>query len=127
MGNRLAVRKRSRERYAADPDKFIVKDAKRRATVRLSEGHHTLDDRRLIFELQNAQCFYCSCALTYGSFHGDHYLALSKGGSNARYNIAAACEPCNVGKRDKDPASFALSKGFDPNKRPVFWNERTAE
>lgn len=125
--NRPAVRKGRRERYAADPDKFIVKDAKRRAAVRLADGHHTPDDRRLIFELQNAQCFYCDRALAYGGFHGDHYIALSKGGSNARYNIVAACVPCNVSKRDKNPVDFALSKGFNPGRRPAFWNERPSD
>lgn len=92
--------------------------------MRLSDGHHTPDDRQLIFELQNAQCFYCACELTYGKFHGDHYIALSKDGSNARHNIVIACPCCNIGKRDKDPVNFALSRGFNPNKRPVFWDEQ---
>jgi 5-methylcytosine-specific restriction endonuclease McrA len=142
--HRDAVVERQRSRRAADPEKVCedqrrrraanieverererIKSVKRRARVACHENH-TADDRALIFELQNGCCFYCSIELTYGSgkIHGDHFVPVSRGGSDARYNITMACERCNLQKGAALPSVFAARKGTDPNKRPVFWSER---
>lgn len=101
-----------------------IRDARKRLIIAQSSSNHTADDRAVVFELQNAQCFYCDVPLAYGSGHGDHYIALARGGSDARHNIVIACPPCNLQKRAEHPALFSLRKGFDPNKRPVFWGEQ---
>ncbi len=101
-----------------------VRDVKKRLVISQSDGNYTLDDRALIFELQNAQCFYCDTPLLYGKNHGDHYIPLIKGGSDARYNIVISCARCNLRKQAKDPTAFMLQIGCNSNKRPVFWGEQ---
>ncbi|WP_420541474.1 HNH endonuclease [Pseudooceanicola atlanticus] len=44
-------------------------------------------------------CVYCGS--TNGPFEIDHIHPFSKGGRHTRGNLAVACKPCNLSKRDK--------------------------
>lgn len=46
-------------------------------------------------------CAYCVKPLP-PNFHVDHVVPLSKGGTNERSNLVAACPSCNLRKSDKD-------------------------
>lgn len=117
----LAWRRANREKVNAAQR---IRDVRKRSIIAQSGSNYTLDDRALIFELQNAQCFYCEAPLRYGKNHGDHFVPLIKGGSDARYNIAISCARCNLQKRAEDPIVFMTRTGCDLNKRPVFWGEQ---
>lgn len=55
---------------------------------------------------QDGCCRYCLEPLTIKTVTADHKLARSKGGTNARSNIVAACEPCNRAKGSLSVLSF---------------------
>ena len=55
------------------------------------------------------RCAYCNIGLPRIKWDGkvragiDHFIPLSKGGSNSRANRVLACYPCNLAKDDADP------------------------
>jgi 5-methylcytosine-specific restriction endonuclease McrA len=55
--------------------------------------------RRAIFARDDHRCQYCG-----GRADSiDHVLPRSRGGQHTWENVAAACRPCNLGKRDRTP------------------------
>jgi hypothetical protein len=59
--------------------------------------------RRVTFEAlekQEGRCFYCHAPLSEADATADHRQPKSKGGTDRRENIVAACFPCNYAKSD---------------------------
>jgi 5-methylcytosine-specific restriction endonuclease McrA len=56
--------------------------------------------RRALFARDDFRCQYC------GGFADslDHVVPRSRGGQHTWENVAAACRPCNLRKRDRTPA-----------------------
>ena len=71
------------------------------ARIRAALGDHTGTDIRDLLTEQDWRCAYCEADLTIVGYHIDHVVPLSRGGSNGRENLAAACPACNVTKGDK--------------------------
>ena len=67
-----------------------------------AEGFYTDEDVRCLYELQNGECYFCGDKLGMighlGSFHIDHLVPVSKGGTNWPGNLALVCEFCNKRK-----------------------------
>ena len=55
--------------------------------------------RRAIFARDDHRCQYCGDRAD----SIDHVIPRSKGGPHTWENVAAACRPCNLGKRDRTP------------------------
>lgn len=53
-------------------------------------------------------CVYCGCEE--GPFHIDHITPVSRGGSCDVSNLALACAPCNISKRDRTPEEWGGKK-----------------
>ncbi len=51
------------------------------------------------------QCFWCSCELTNETLTIDHYIPLSRGGSNKIKNLRLACFDCNQERGNTLPES----------------------
>jgi 5-methylcytosine-specific restriction endonuclease McrA len=68
--------------------------------------------RRTVFTVGRWECLYCCHPITMETGQVDHIHPVSRGGSDAAENLAAACTSCN------------LSKGAKPLDR---WNPRLAE
>ena len=55
--------------------------------------------RRAIFARDDHRCQYCGERAD----SIDHVMPRSRGGQHTWENVAAACRPCNLGKRDRTP------------------------
>ena len=88
----------------ANKEKFRAIRWNYKARKKLAIGTHTGDDIINIVKQQNNLCFWCKTELKH--MHVDHYIPLSKGGSNDKTNLVASCPSCNMAKRDKMPEDF---------------------
>lgn len=80
-------------------------DHKRRALKIGNGGSFTKEQIQDLHASQAQECFYCGCNIS-ESFHIDHYMPISKGGSSDISNIVLACPTCNLRKRNKLPEAF---------------------
>jgi 5-methylcytosine-specific restriction endonuclease McrA len=78
-----------------------------RYLVKVPYHRRTALSRRAVFARDDHRCQYCG-----GPADSiDHVLPRSRGGMHVWENVAAACRPCNLRKRDRTPeeAGMALS------------------
>ena len=67
-------------------------------------------NRRLVILARDRRaCVYCTVALSEDTFQLDHLLPVSKGGTNRKHNLVAACELCNRRRSDLEPVQFLLA------------------
>ena len=104
--------------FKSNRDKARAYEAKQRAARGGAEGSYTAKDVQLILEAQLGLCFYCEVPLS--AWHEDHFVPLSKGGTNYRSNIVLACVQCNLRKGDRAPIVFMNWK----MRLPQFWHEQ---
>jgi len=65
--------------------------------------------RREIFAKCGGRCCYCQTPLTLdGRWHVEHQMPRSLGGADEITNLVAACEPCNLAKRDRTALEFVV-------------------
>lgn len=83
----------------------------RRALLRKAEGKHTRADIVALRVLQQGNCAWCLLPLGRNT-HVDHYVPLSRGGSNDRGNLRLLHEKCNVLKANHDPLAYGLRSGL---------------
>lgn len=79
-----------------------------------ADGTHTVNEILALFELQSGKCPYCKTKLhktKRNSYHCDHIVPLSKGGTNDISNIQLLCPKCNLAKKDKLPNDYAIEHG----------------
>lgn len=62
--------------------------------------------RKRTFEKCDGKCTYCGCELDMKTFHVDHMVPVSRGGSNKDENLTAACPTCNTQKNNKTVEEF---------------------
>lgn len=100
-----AIKQRAREWFQNNRDRVKLNLAARDARERNAPGKFGIADLRKQYQKQDGLCFYCHAQLIdHGSI--DHYIPLSKGGTNYPENIVLACWPCNNSKRALDPEVF---------------------
>lgn len=91
--------------------KSSVRANKRRARKANSTGSFSRAEIRKLFDLQRGKCAWCRADIK-KSFHRDHRVPLSAGGTNDISNIDLLCPTCNVRKHAKDPIDWAQQEGF---------------
>jgi 5-methylcytosine-specific restriction endonuclease McrA len=74
----------------------------RLARKRNAEGRYTLDDVEKQYKFQKGKCYYCGKKVG-KTYHVDHVIPLSRGGSNSPENIVIACPHCNCAKNARLP------------------------
>lgn len=84
-----------------NPEAVKAKEARRRARLVGANGSYTQDDVRALLKRQRRLCYYCCCFLT--KFDCDHFIPLSRGGSNGPENIVLSCHSCNCSKGARLP------------------------
>lgn len=92
-----------------------VLGVKYRASVNNAEGSFSLSEWEDTLKYFRRSCCYCGSQA--GVLHKDHFIPLSKGGSNRINNIVPACESCNCSKKDNDPYSwYEKSESYCPDR-----------
>lgn len=91
----------------------------RRARKKKASGSHTTEQLYQQLKSQEGKCFYCQVELRYArnSWHADHVVPLSRGGSNDISNIVISCPKCNRKKHAKLPHEWANELSIDPTER----------
>lgn len=86
----------------ANPD--IIRMISRRCRARQfgAEGTHTIEDVKRQYEAQDGKCYYCG-AVVGDTYHVDHIVPLSRGGTDNPDNLAISCPLCNQRKGDRTP------------------------
>lgn len=99
-------RKKSKELREARPE--IKREHERRRRVRKAnaDGNHTAEETKQLYVQQNGKCFHCEVELN-DKYHEDHWIPLSKGGSDWISNIRLLCPKCNLSKKDKLPHEWS--------------------
>ncbi|BDP42920.1 hypothetical protein DAETH_28890 [Deinococcus aetherius] len=101
------VNQRRRVRYTQNPGKYRAVSSRIRAKRASAPGAFTGEDVRAAFAKQRGRCAYCDCKIDKRTrWHIDHFIPLSRGGTNHPENIVIACEPCNLAKSTKMPWEF---------------------
>lgn len=102
--------------YYANPDKVAAKRTNRmktaygkiianielrRSRIAGAEGAFTQDDWLALIKASRRRCYYCGGKLK--KFTIDHFIPITRGGSNWPSNLVVACRPCNSSKSNKMP------------------------
>jgi 5-methylcytosine-specific restriction endonuclease McrA len=62
--------------------------------------------RLMVLSRDHYACVYCTAPLSEDNFVLDHLLPVSKGGTNRKHNLVAACDDCNRRRGDLDSVQF---------------------
>lgn len=102
------LRQRYKENYIRNREKIIARNAAYRARRLEVPGTWTNLDINRLFTQQRGRCLYCGMRVGRGKdwdqrWHIDHFIPISRGGSNFPDNLVLACSGCNLSKHDKMP------------------------
>lgn len=89
-------------------EKWTKKNSKQRVVVDSTRLPISAGLRFDVLSRCNFRCVYCGRPAPDVVLHVDHIHPVSKGGTNDRLNLTAACEDCNMGKRASVGVSHAL-------------------
>lgn len=110
--NRATLNEKARSWKAANKPKCKIHKHRRRSRLKGATDHHTAADWEKVLQTHGACCAYCGKKGTKRNpLTRDHYIALTKGGSNAARNLVPSCKSCNSKKNNRDPIEFARSIG----------------
>jgi 5-methylcytosine-specific restriction endonuclease McrA len=73
--------------------------------VKVPYVRRTALSRRAIFARDEHTCQYCGARAD----SIDHVMPRSRGGEHSWENVAAACRPCNLFKRDRTPEEAGMA------------------
>ncbi len=74
----------------------------KRARKKQAPGSFTAQDIKNKYISQQGLCYWCNDSIE-GDYHIDHYIPLSRGGSNFPDNIVLSCPSCNIRRHNKLP------------------------
>lgn len=83
--------------------------------------------KRLRFEILNRdgfRCQYCGANADAAGLHIDHIIPVARGGTNAKWNLLTACQPCNSGKSDSEMNRVTVAEWVVTAKNYKFSYER---
>ena len=89
----------------------LAKEAEERSQAHLVRVKPINKKRLQVFEGSSGKCHYCKVVLTADeSWHVEHKLPRSKGGTDLPSNLVASCPQCNRKKGRKTADEFMLKK-----------------
>lgn len=86
----------------AKPEIIKAISQRRRAREYNAPGTHTDTDLKRQYKAQKGKCYYCGEKVG-KTYHVDHVIPLSRGGSDGPENLVIACVRCNQAKNNKLP------------------------
>lgn len=103
--NTQRVRERTKQ-YRQSPrgmEVHRIGSRKRLERIKNAHGSHTAQEIQEQLNRQKRRCYYCKAKLgnKRSSYHKDHVIPLSRGGSNDISNIVLTCRTCNLRKGNK--------------------------
>lgn len=101
--NRDKHRKSTKRYYEENKVKWSAYSGNRRSMTKTKS--FTKEEFDTLVETFNGCCAYC--LETHAQLVPDHFIPLSKGGSNEIENIVPACASCNGSKHNKTPLEIA--------------------
>jgi 5-methylcytosine-specific restriction endonuclease McrA len=121
MANLDKIKEVQRLKYERHPDKYReaarqwakdnplkqkAKEDRRRALKVGAEGFYTEEEIIALHVEQNNCCYHCGVSFDEKQMHIDHWIPLSRGGSNWISNIKLLCQSCNNNKYNKLPCEW---------------------
>lgn len=89
-----------------------------RYVVKVPFHRRTALSRRAVFARDEHRCQYCGGLAD----SIDHVMPRSRGGEHVWDNVAAACRPCNLSKRDRTPDEAGMRLARPPRApREMAW------
>lgn len=113
--NKPRLNARSRNWHKVNPEKSKALCISYRGRKLTATGSSSPEDIATIRMLQENRCHYCGVDLTaVQEPHLDHFIPLSRGGSNNPDNLVWACPTCNISKGNRMPWEWRKWNGASP-------------
>lgn len=93
----------------ANPDLIRMISRRCRARQFGAEGEHTITDVKRQYEAQEGKCYYCGVVVG-DTYHVDHIVPLSRGGTDNPDNLVISCPRCNQRKNNRTPDEWLGGK-----------------
>jgi hypothetical protein len=99
------VRTIAARRRAEFPELHRTRNRLRHRRARAAPGTHNAQDILAQYEAQGGCCYWCGKPVG-ASYHVDHVIPLTRGGSNGPENLVISCPTCNLRKGNKLPGEW---------------------
>ena len=107
------VREKGRAWREKNPAKVIAYSEMRRERVRAAEGDITEEVVIALMRSSDMICFYCDKPLI--KFEVDHFIPITRGGTNLPDNLRMSCSTCNRRKSNKLPWEWMPERFAPPD------------
>ena len=100
---------------------YVIKkanNANRRCRTLGIAGIVTASDLLDIYDKQNGRCLYSNVFLSLNEFSLDHFIPLSRGGTNYKSNLVICLNSMNISKNNKIMCEWKHWNGITP----VYWD-----
>lgn len=104
----LAIQREATKRYKKNhPEQQRRHEKLKRNRKYNADGFHTSQEISSLFRDQEGYCFHCGVDIILVGYHIDHWVPLSRGGSDYIANIRLLCPHCNQVKYNKLPHEWS--------------------
>jgi 5-methylcytosine-specific restriction endonuclease McrA len=103
--NKAHTVRRNHAHYKANRELYRAAYQRRRARKLAAEGSHTAADIQAQYKRQNGKCYWCGKKV-HETYHVDHIIPLSRGGSDNADNLVISCPYCNLSRGSRLPSEW---------------------
>ncbi|WP_323950124.1 HNH endonuclease [Aeromonas caviae] len=88
---------------------------------------HSKTKRARVFSMYEGKCAYCGEPIAIGTFHIEHVVPKSSGGTNEYVNLMPSCEGCNRTKRTWSIDDFRIRLAVKQATNGISFNAEQIE